>query len=316
MLLKTNFKMYMCMKKYLFMIAALVMVSCTDQMMENEVVEENAEQTPASEVTDLIEKARWGDGQAYLQLANCYRDGKGVKQDFLNMVLMMSYAEEYGSIKNRKDYMSTLPEESEFRLVNDALNMSYSKVDEALEIADKLIAQNNVEGYTIKGIIISEQSDKEEGKRLLEFAAERGSTLAQLCLCVPGCLKDSAPDIERLKALADSVPIACKRLGDIYSGMIGDETWKDAQLAAYYYMKADEHAMLSKYSAKWLLNYHKNGGNINLSDKDIERLEKLASKKSVLQEILQCEDEDFEINEFDNDTVEIVDTVEVEEALN
>jgi TPR repeat protein len=190
--------------------------------------------------------------------------------------------------------------------------MSYSKVDEALEIADKLIARNSIDGYMIKGIIISEQSDKEEGKRLLEFAAERGSTLAQLCLCVPGCLKDSAPDIERLKALADSVPIACKRLGDIYSGMIGDETWKDAQLAAYYYMKADEHAMLSKYSAKWILNYYKNGGNINLSDKDIERFEKLASKKSVLQEILQCEDEDFEINEFDNEIVEVVDTVEVE----
>ena len=302
------------MKKYLIaaMAVLLVMVSCTNQMTENEVVGEYAEQTPASEVTALIEKARWGDDQAYLQLANCYRDGKGVKQDFLNMLFMMSYAEESGGIKSRKDCMSILPEESEYRLVYDALNMPNSKADETIEIADKLIARNNVEGYTIKGIILSEQNNKEEGKRLLEFAAERGSTLAQLCLCVPGCQKDSTPDIERLKVLADSVPAACKRLGDVYSGMIGDETWKDDQLAAYYYMKADEHAMLSKHSAKWLLNYHQNGGNINLSDKDIERFEKLASKKSVLQEILQCEDEDFEINEFDNDTVEIVDTITID----
>jgi TPR repeat protein len=190
--------------------------------------------------------------------------------------------------------------------------MSYSKVDEALEIADKLIAQNNVEGYMIKGIIISERSDKEEGKRLLEFAAERGSTLAQLCLCVPGCLKDSAPDIERLKALADSVPIACKRLGDIYSGKTYDESKKDDEQAAFYYMKADEHALLGKFSARWLLNYHRNGGNVNLSEKDIERFEKLASMRSSRPEDRLCEEMEVETDEFDYDGIEAVDAIEVD----
>lgn len=43
------------MKKYLFMIAALVMVSCTNQLIESNVVGEYAEQTPTSEVIALIE---------------------------------------------------------------------------------------------------------------------------------------------------------------------------------------------------------------------------------------------------------------------
>ena len=306
--------MYLCMKKYLFIIVSLVMISCTDQMLENEVVGESVEKTPASDVTALIEKARWGDDQAYVQLANCYRDGMGVKQDFLNMVCMMIYADEYSGVKTIKDYMGALPEESEYRLVYEAMDKYFSKADEILEVADKLIARNCVEGYTVKGIILSEQSDKEEGKRLLELAAERGSTFAQIFLCIQGWQKECAPDIDRLKALADSVPIASMCLGDVYSGKTGDEALKDDQLAAYYYMKADEHALLSKYSARWLLNYHKNknGGNINLSDKDIERFETLANKKSIVQEIWPDEDEEIGIEEFDDGVVEAVDTVEVE----
>ena len=36
----------------------------------------------------IMDKARWGDGQAFLLLADCYRDGIGVKPDFLGMVCM------------------------------------------------------------------------------------------------------------------------------------------------------------------------------------------------------------------------------------
>lgn len=312
-----NKKIYWSMRKYLIasMAVLLAMVSCTDQLMESGVVGESVEQTPASDVTALIEKARWGDAQAYVQLANCYRDGTGVKQDFLNMVCMMIYADEYSGVKNIKDYMGALPEESEYRLAYEAMDKSFSKADEILEVADKLIARDCVEGYTIKGIILSEQSDKEEGKRLLELAVERGSTLAQIFLCVQGWQKDSAPDIDRLKAVADSVPIANVCLGDFFSGKTGDESMKDDQLAAYYYMKADEHALLGKYSARWLLNYYKRGGNINLSNKDIERLETLANKKSIVEEIWPDEDEEIGIDEFNDGVIEAVDTIEVEEAL-
>lgn len=301
------------MKKYLIMIAALVMVSCTDQLMENEVVGEYAEQTPASDVTGLIEKARWGDGQAYVQLANCYRDGKGVKQDFLNMVCMMIYADEYGGIKNRKDYLSSLPEGSEYKLVYDVMDKSNPQKSEVFEVADKLIARDCVEGYTIKGIILSELKDKEEGMRLLELAAEKGSTLAQIFMCMPGWQTECEPDIDKLKTLADSVPIACMCLGDIYSGKTGDECKRDDQLAAYYYMKADKHALVSRFTARWLLNYYQNGGDIKLSEKDIERFEKLANMRIGQEEqLFEDEEIDDEPDEYDYVIVEAVDTIEVE----
>ena len=82
----------MIMRKYFYLVVMLMMVSCTDQFVMDEVAGGVAEQTPASEVATLMEKARWGDGQAYVELADCYRDGKGVKQDFVGMLSMAAMA--------------------------------------------------------------------------------------------------------------------------------------------------------------------------------------------------------------------------------
>ena len=264
------------MRKYLFLVIALVIFSCTDQFVVDEVAGEYAQQAPASEVNALIEKARWGDGQAYVKLADCYRDGKGVKQDFINMLAMVSFADEYGSIKHMGDYLSALPEDSEYKLVFDAMEkFSGNKQVEGLAMAEELIKRDCAEGYAVKGIILSEQGNREEGKPLLERAAEKGSSFANLYLCMPDLKGAENPDIARLIALAERMPLANACLGKIYSGK-NDESKKDERLAAYYYMKADEKACLPKDGARWLLAYHRNGGNLKLSEKDIERLELLA----------------------------------------
>ena len=264
------------MKKYLFLVIALVLVSCTDQFVVDEVAGEYAQQAPANEVNALIEKARWGDGQAYVKLADCYRDGKGVKQDFINMLAMVSFADEYGSIKHMGDYLSALPEDSEYKLVFDAMEkFSGNKQVEGLAMAEELIKRDCVEGYAVKGIILSEQGNREEGKHLLERAAEKGSGFAELYLCIPDLKTKQNTDIGRLTALAERMPLANASLAKIYTGKENPDL-KNEQLAAYYYMKADENACLSKNGARWLLAYHRNGGNLKLSEKDIERLELLA----------------------------------------
>ena len=264
------------MKKYLFLVMTLVLVSCTDQMMVDEVAGEHAQQTPESNVATLMEKARWGDGEAYVKLADCYRDGKGVKQDFINMLAMASFADEYGGISRMEDYISSLPEESEYRLVFDTMEkVCGNKQEEGLAMADKLIERNCAEGYTVKGIILSEQGNREEGKHLLERAAEKGSGFAELYLCIPDLKTKQNTDIDRLTALAERMPLANASLAKIYTGKDNPDL-KDEQLAAYYYMKADEKACLSKDGARWLLAYHRNGGNLQLGAKDIERLELLA----------------------------------------
>ena len=137
------------MKQYFYLVIALMMVGCTDQFMVDELAGEYAEQTPVNEVVTLMEKARWGDGQAYVKLADCYREGKGVQQDFITMLGMVSFADEYGGIGRMEDYLSALPEDSEYKLVFDAMEkFSAHKQEEGLAMAEKLIERDCPEGYT------------------------------------------------------------------------------------------------------------------------------------------------------------------------
>ena len=264
------------MRKYLLFVVVLILASCSDQFNVENVTDAALEPSADSDVSALMEKARWGDGEAYVKLADCYRDGKGVKQDFINMLAMASFADEYGGISRMEDYISSLPEESEYRLVFDTMEkVCGNKQEEGLAMANKLIERNCAEGYTVKGIILSEQGNREEGKHLLERAAEKGSGFAELYLCIPDLKTKQNTDIDRLTALAERMPLANASLAKRYTGKDNPDL-KDEQLAAYYYMKADEKACLSKDGARWLLAYHRNGGNLQLGAKDIERLELLA----------------------------------------
>ena len=264
------------MRKCLLFVVVLILASCSDQFNAEKVADAVIEPSTDGDVSALMEKARWGDGEAYVKLADCYRDGKGVKQDFINMLAMVSFADEYGGVSRMEDYISSLPEESEYRLVFDAMEkFCGNKQEEGFAMAEKLIERDCAEGYTVKGIILSEQGNREEGKHLLERAAEKGSGFAELYLCIPDLKTKQNTDIGRLTALAERMPLANASLAKIYTGKDNSDL-KDEQLAAYYYMKADEKACLSKDGARWLLAYHRNGGNLQLCEKDIERLEWLA----------------------------------------
>ena len=97
------------MKNKILVIMAMVLASCTDQFVEDEVAGGFSEQAPNGEINVLMEKARWGDGQACLKLADCYRDGKGVKADFVSMMSMLSMAEDFGAINRIEDYFGEMP---------------------------------------------------------------------------------------------------------------------------------------------------------------------------------------------------------------
>ena len=271
------------MRKCLLFVVVLILASCSDQFNVENVTDAVLEPSADSDVSALMEKARWGDGEAYVKLADCYRDGKGVKQDFINMLAMVSFADEYGGASRMEDYISSLPEESEYRLVFDAMEkFCGNKQEEGFAMAEKLIERDYAEGYTVKGVILSEQGNREEGKHLLERAAEKGSGFAELYLCIPDLKTKQNTDIGRLTALAERMPLANASLAKIYTGKENPDL-KNEQLAAYYYMKADENACLSKNGARWLLAYHRNGGNLKLSEKDIERLELLADSQKEEQ---------------------------------
>ena len=162
------------MKKYLFAVMAvlLAMVSCTDSQFLDEMVGNTTELSSTNELNTLIEKARWGDGQAFVKLADCYRDGKCVNKDFIGMLAMLSQADEYGGISNMEDYLKTLPEGSYFKLIFDAIeNYEKKNVDKATSVFEQLTAKGSPDGYAIQGIITMERGDTLEGVRLMEQAA-------------------------------------------------------------------------------------------------------------------------------------------------
>lgn len=104
-----------------------------------------------------------------MKLADCYRDGKGVKQDFVGMLTMLAQADEYGGISNMEDYLKTLPEGSDFKLIFDAVdNYEKKNEDEAAAKLEQLIAKGSPDGNAVQGIMTIERGDTLEGLRLVE----------------------------------------------------------------------------------------------------------------------------------------------------
>lgn len=271
------------MKKILFAVMAvlLAMVSCTDSQFLDETVGNPTELSSTNELNTLIEKARWGDGLAFVKLADCYRDGKGVKQDFVGMLTMLAQADEYGGISNMEDYLKTLPEGSDFKLIFDAVdNYEKKNEDEATTTLEQLIAKGSPDGNAVQGIMTIERGDTLEGLRLIEQAATAGSTFAELLLCIPDWRGATNTDLEKLAVLSDKIPFVNTILGKMYAGF-EDENLQNDQLAAHYFLKADEKACLGKRGVRWLLGYHRSGANLPLSERDIQRLQILAGESPV-----------------------------------
>ena len=63
----------------------MMMASCAEQQVFDEVALDTPEQVTKTEnFNDLMAQARWGDGNAYLKLADYYINGEnGTKPDFM-----------------------------------------------------------------------------------------------------------------------------------------------------------------------------------------------------------------------------------------
>ena len=268
------------MKKYLFVLVTtmLALVGCADQQFLEDGLANNVPPAAENGFAALIEQARWGDGQAFLKLADCYRDGNGVEKDFVGMLCMVSQAEEFGSIGRMEDYLKEMPESSEFRTIFDAIEkFEDDQVEEAKSMSEQLIAKGSPDGYTVQGVMAIESGDTLEGLRLMEQAASQGSSFAKLMLCIPVFQDDKTPDMEMLKTLSDDMPFANVILAKMYTGE-DDEKLKDESLAAHYFLKADESACLTKRSARWLMYYHRCVSKLPLSERDIQRLQMIAGE--------------------------------------
>ena len=100
----------------------LLLTSCSEQQVMEETLssqklteQKSMTVSPQDSVMSLLHQARWGDGSAYLKLADCYRDGIGVKKDFFGMITMAHMAEWRGAINRMDDYIYGLPDGHEYK---------------------------------------------------------------------------------------------------------------------------------------------------------------------------------------------------------
>lgn len=269
----------MAMKKCIILFMVAILASCSDTQLaesiadvkESELVKENA--TGSAEIKALVERARWGDGQAYLQLADCYRDGIGVKKNFLGMLAMVEQARVHGAIHDEMEYVTKIPEDNDIKRFCDLMDKSCSQlIEEKDSVMVQLATINSPDVLAMYGLLCVESGDSIRGFEIIRDASERGSDFAALLNALLDWKGNIQPDKMKLEQLAERIPLAYKLLGKL--SLKPDENGiVDERKVAYYYMKADEHALLSQREAKWLLAYHKDVSIPELTDSDVKRLE-------------------------------------------
>jgi len=272
----------------LCIIMVLFFASCSEQHLQEDrlasskVVEQKSVETaPQDSVLSLLHQARWGDGSAYLKLADCYRDGFGVKKDFFGMITMAHMAEWRGAINRIDDYIYGLPDGNDYKTLFLLMDSYKSYLQENADSVEQVLCNNeSPEAKTLLGMITVDKSDTLSGKNMIKEAAEQGCSLAEMLLTVPDRKGRLRADATKLSMIADRIPLAYSMLGDLYYEP--DENGQtDKKYAVECYMKAEEHAVLGPHGAERVLDYYKNGGNIQLTEEDINRLELIVQLKGV-----------------------------------
>lgn len=256
--------------KHFLWILALVLVGISYAKLNDEVLTAPKTQDGEIDVNALINRARWGDGRAFLQLADCYRDGKGVKQDFSGMMWMAVQANEYGCIKSVTDYILSMPADNEYRQLFEIFEINRSSMLEKRDSIEKVFSvKDNPNAYVVRGMLASEANDSAKAVSLLKEAEEKGSALATILLGSLYMENKSEEEIKKIESIAPSSPYAYVLLSNI-SIAKGDDRKR-----AEYLLKAEEYAMLGRRDARWLLDYCKKNNTVKFSDEDRRRIESL-----------------------------------------
>lgn len=275
----------------LIVLMVLFLASCSEQHLQEDRLasskvgeQKGVVKAPRDSVLALLHQARWDDGSAYLKLADCYRDGFGVKKDFFGMITMANMAESRGGINRIDDYIYGLPDGNDYKTLFLLMDRYKSYIQENPDSIEQVLRENDSpEAKTLLGMIAVDQGDTISGMNLMKEAADQGCSLAEMLLTVPDWKGRLEADATKLSMIADRIPLAYSMLGDLYYDPDeNDQT--DKKYAVECYMKAEEHAVLGPHGAERVLDYYKNGGYIQLTEDDVKRLELIVQPKSVKAE--------------------------------
>lgn len=272
----------------MIVLMVLFFASCSEQHLQEDRLasskvgeQKGVVKAPRDSVLLLLHQARWGDGSAYLKLADCYRDGFGVKKDFFGMITMANMAESRGGINRIDDYIYSLPDGNEYKTLFLLMDRYKSYLQEDADSVEQVLFNNDSpEAKTLLGLITVDKGDTLSGMNMIKEAAEQGCSLAEMLLTVPDWKGRLRADATKLSMIADRIPLAYSMLGDLYYEP-DEDGHTDKKFAVECYMKAEEHAVLGPHGAERVLDYYKNGGYIQLTEDDVKRLELIVQPKSV-----------------------------------
>lgn len=223
------------MKKILTVVLCILMLaSCSDHLTEtNPGMNQTPAEQDASEYLHYLEKARWGDANAYQKLADFYRTGVGVKADFIGMTAMLSMAEQYNKNLCVDKYLMALPEEDGYkRLFNTMGELKSKNMDKVKSTASALIADGKPEGYVIRGAMLIEEGDTLGGLETIRYGADQGSSFGELILHMsPAFLYNNRKpfDAPGLIRMAEQHPFAYKFLAEMNAGEVCDSVYDPEQ---------------------------------------------------------------------------------------
>lgn len=236
------------------------------------VLASNSAFAQTDSIASLIERARWGDANAFKELADRHCTGRGVKKDFLDAIVRALQAEEHGG-GSVKDYLKQLPDGNILSLMRKcAGGHGGITPEEGDSVVNSWLSSDDPDTEGIMGLLAIEKGDTVLGKARLDEAASRGSDFSLLFPMIMRSEDFSSRDSARLAQVAGQHPLAYMILGKMCRQSSGNGHY-NRDMAAYYLMKADEYGWLTAKDAAWLLQeYHKDEGSVHLSDTDVVRL--------------------------------------------
>lgn len=263
----------------MFLVALLSVAFCqyatADTLSAERAVSDTVNTSGQSDVMSLLWEARRGDGSAYLKIADCYREGKGVKRDFLGMVMTAEMARKRGAINRIEDYLNMVSDGDDFKRMFQLIDSYRPRERERGDsIIREMAAMGIPDALALAGIMLMDRGDSIEAAASLDEASAKESTLAYVRLNFPDGLNVLKSESMKLLLIADRLPFAYAILGNLYyePDENGDT---DRQRAVEYYLKAEQHAFLGSKGARRVLDYYREGGNVQLTEDDIKRLELL-----------------------------------------
>ena len=195
------------------------------------------------------EKARHGESEAYLKLAECYHLSEmGLEQRIIKMALMGTMAEMYGATPSFRTVFESLEDGDSVRMVYDITKMvGEHQYNEALAKGRDLEC-DAVPYELVEGFIAMEKNQMEEAMKKFMALKGKGNKIACIFVAI------LQHDMETMSVAAEAFPWLYNEMARMNIEQ-GESSESQIRVAEKYYRMADEQACLDREGVHFMLRY-------------------------------------------------------------